>query len=227
MFKFFKITIIILFFSASIARAEMIDLPQGVTDQIPDDWHVFAAAKGSINEDKTPDYAVLIEKNQPENHTVKRFTVSYKAPYIEQNVADEWESDAAPRKLLVFGGLNDGTFVHVFSNDDWAERADFGGTFGDSFDGLEINRGSILLKAFGGSRERWYHIIRIRYEDRKWRAIGYTDGYYDSLTTDALDVDRNLLTYEVKITKFKDGEKIYDYWDVIVDTTEIYLTDHR
>lgn len=205
----------------------MIDLPTDVTDQIPDDWHIFAAAKGNLNEDSSPDYVVLIEKNQAEYHSVSRFTLSYDAPYIAQSVTDEWDSEAAPRKLLVFGGLNDGTFVHVFSNNDWVERGDFGGMFGDSFDGLEINRGSILLKAFGGSREKWYHIIRIRYENRKWRVIGYTDGYYDGLTTDALDVDRNLLTYKVKITKFKGGDKTVEYWDVIQDKTKIYLTDHR
>ncbi|MHA6534598.1 hypothetical protein [Paenibacillus sp. BAC0078] len=78
-------------------------------------------------------------------------------------------------------------------------KADEGGGWGDPFDSLIIDRGSVLVSDYGGSNWRWYNKYRFRYQNNDWFLIGATMGSYFTGTTtiDKSDEDDiNLLTGE-------------------------------
>lgn len=52
--------------------------------------------------------------------------------------------------------------------------SEHGGVFGDPFQSIKIENGTIVLKHFGGSREKWEYTHRFRYQDKKWALIGAT-----------------------------------------------------
>ena len=86
---------------------------------------------------------------------------------------------------------------------------DEGGVFGDPFQDIKIERGSILLEFYGGSNSRWYMYYRFRYQNDGWYLIGATKGsYLNTVTTmdNADEEDYNLLTGDYIIKKFEDGE---------------------
>lgn len=203
------------------------EINPNIESQIANGWHVIDMDTGDLNKDGLDDYVVMVENYKIGPNTTIRFSTPNKPPYIAIQKPDIWESAAAEREFMVFFSRSDGTAEHVFSHSDWVDRADYGGMFGDSFNGIDVNRGSILLYSYGGSREKWFSDIRIRYQENKWRMIGFTNGYYDGITNNEALFDRNLLTFKVKVTKRKDGDVIADYWDEITDKSKIYLTDSR
>lgn len=219
------IAVITMLFCTSALAFDNIRLPTAIATEIPTGWHVFASVKGELSKDELVDYAIIIEKNTDEPHKLTRFHIISVAPYINSHATFEEESFRAPRRLLAYIGLDNAQFVKKLDHSDWVERADFGGMFGDSFDGLEINNGSILLKAFGGSREKWQRSMRIRFQENNWRLIGLTDRMVDGMTLKSEEFDRNLLNYKVKVIKWDQDEKTEDYWDVIDDKTKIYLSN--
>ncbi|WP_019908823.1 hypothetical protein [Paenibacillus sp. HW567] len=148
---------------------------------IPAGWHILelikgepVIAEGDLNKDSIPDIATVIEKN----------------------VVDQ---TASPRSLLIaFGGKNDTYSISIIA-DNVILKADEGGVWGDPFDSLIIDRGSVLVSDYGGSNWRWYNKYRFRYQDNDWFLIGATMGSYFTGTTtiDKSDEDDiNLLTGE-------------------------------
>lgn len=146
---------------------------------IPAGWHILepvvgekAIAKGDLNKDGISDLATVIEKD-----TVK--------------------DEASPRSLLIaFGGKNN-TYTLSIIAENVILRADDGGVWGDPFESITINRGSVLVSDYGGSNWRWYNKYRFRYQDKDWFLIGATSGSYftGSTTMEQADEDDiNFLT---------------------------------
>lgn len=201
--------------------------------QIAGSWHLNDIAKGDLNQDGIDDYVLVVEADQAHRNFTRRFYYFSQPPYIDAQKANDWESEAADREFMVFLAQKNGEFEHVFSHGDWVGRADFGGVNGDSYGGIEIDNGSILLSAYGGSREQWHWNMRIRYQSGRWRVIGFSDGSFDRLppegqeTLDWDEYDRNLLTYKIHIKQEKAGLLVKDEWHDIADKTKIYLIDSR
>ncbi|UZW14626.1 hypothetical protein OSC52_01915 [Clostridium pasteurianum] len=87
-----------------------------------------------------------------------------------------------------------------------------GEAFGDPFESITIDRGSVLLSFYGGSNDRWFSSYRFRYQNNGWYLIGATLGsYYNPTTTrDNADTeDYNLLTGDYVFKKANDkGELV-------------------
>lgn len=198
-------------------------VPSDIAGQVAGAWEIIASAKGDLNKDKLDDYAVIIEKNDVSEQKLKRFYITNDAPYINSSAEDIWESTSQPRKVVVFFAQKNGQFEPVLMHSDWVERSDMGGVLGDSFDGLEIHNGSFLLKGFGGSRDKWLRTIRIRYQEDKWRMIGYTERQVNGRTLKVETYDMNLLSYKINIKKEDQDVETDNYWDVIADKTKIYI----
>lgn len=199
------------------------NLPANIEKTIPSGWHVFDVASGDLNQDEQTDYAIIIEKDTAEPHMVVRFFSFNLPPYINSHALDEYESSAAPRKILVYFGASDGSYTHTLTHSDWVERADFGGMLGDSYDGLKVENGAVVLNAFGGSREKWRRTVRVRHEAAGWRMIGLSEYWVDGMTLKSEFLDRNLLTYKIHIERHDQGTEMENYWDEIADKTKIYL----
>lgn len=164
---------------------------------LPEGWHVMedddgilppTVAIGDLNADGIPDVAAVIERNE------------------------DPECECAPRSLLLAFGRQDNTLELSIISDEVVLAADEGGVYGDPFDGIVIERGTLLVSDYGGSNWRWYNRLRFRYQDEAWCLIGYTTGSYFTGTTeyeDADEEDYNLLTgdYIIRQTN-EEGEVI-------------------
>ncbi|WP_340021744.1 hypothetical protein MHI24_22445 [Paenibacillus sp. FSL K6-1096] len=146
---------------------------QSIDALIPAGWHILepalgeqALAKGDLNKDGIPDLAMVIEK-------------------------DSVKGEASPRSLLIaFGGKNNTYSLSIIAKN-VILQADEGGIWGDPFDSLTIDRGSVLVSDYGGSNWRWYNKYRFRYQDQDWFLIGSTSGSYftGAATMDQADED--------------------------------------
>lgn len=206
-----------------LADADKVKLSPEILSQIPKGWHVFDQAVGDLNKDGRKDYVVVVENNQAELHYLEAIAFLDEPPYMNSSQSENWDSQAADRRFMVFFSQADDTFRHVFSNGDWLGRADFGGAFGDSHAGIRINNGSIVVLTAGASNTRWSEAIRIRHENEKWRIIGYTNENLDPFTIDRTKYDRNLLSYKIQMTEYKSDKLVKEVWDEIKDKTKIYL----
>jgi hypothetical protein len=102
------------------------------------------------------------------------------------------DKDKIPEKVVVFdtkreseSGMGTEREIHIYKkkNGDWklwnksigaVLPSENGGMMGDPFESLAIERGSIVIKHFGGSRQKWNYTHRFRYQNNGWELIGAT-----------------------------------------------------
>ncbi len=144
-----------------------------ISELIPNGWHILEKVEGDLNEDNINDIAVVIEGTS------------------------EVEEEAPNRELLIAFGNKDGTYILSTKAESAILRADEGGVWGDPFEGISIDRESILISFYGGSNWRWYGKYRFRYQDNDWYLIGATVGSFHTSTNEYTnEMDYNLLTGE-------------------------------
>ncbi|HBW36642.1 hypothetical protein [Desulfosporosinus sp. BICA1-9] len=146
---------------------------------IPEGWNIKSSAEGDLNMDSLPDIIAVIEK-------------------------DDDEDSSFPRILFVLVQDKDKSYTLTVKTATAIMRANEGGVFGDPFETISVDRGSILLSFYGGSNWRWYKQYRFRFQDDGWYLIGATLGSYFTGTTtkdDADEEDYNLLTGDYIIKK--------------------------
>ncbi|MEK5034294.1 hypothetical protein MKY96_22800 [Paenibacillus sp. FSL R7-0302] len=140
---------------------------------IPAGWHILepfqdekAIAEGDLNKDGIADVAAVIEK-------------------------DAGKDEASPRSLLIAFGSKNNTYTLSIIAKNVILQSDEGGIWGDPFDSLTIDRGSVLVSDYGGSNWRWYNKYRFRYQDHDWFLIGSTSGTYftGAVTMEQADED--------------------------------------
>lgn len=173
------------------------DIDTGIDAIIPEGWYIlkkmtgeFAIAEGDLNKDSISDIAAV----------------------IEESIDD---ADVAPsRALLIAFGSSNGSYTLSIIADRIVLKADEGGVFGDPFEDLSIDRGSVLVSDYGGSNWRWYNKFRFRFQDEDWYLIGATMGEYFNGThtqENADEEDYNLLTGDYIIQRTdENGEVILE-----------------
>ncbi|PSR13411.1 MAG: hypothetical protein DA408_17500 [Bacteroidetes bacterium] len=78
-----------------------------------------------------------------------------------------------------------------------------GGMMGDPFEGITIERGTIVITHFGGSRQKWTYTHRFRYQNERWELIGAS--VLAGAPCDAWDqYDYNLSTGKVEVAHTKE-----------------------
>jgi hypothetical protein len=76
--------------------------------------------------------------------------------------------------------------------------SDHGGMWREPFESVKIQRRTIVLKHFGGSRGTWSYTHRFRYQKGNWKLIGATIELNDRLCTDGSEkFDYNLSTGKI------------------------------
>lgn len=157
---------------------------------VPEGWEILkqgdesAIAEGDLNNDGIIDKAFVIEKKK-----------------------NDLSNEAAQRNLIIVFGNSDNSYSQSIIAKNAILRANEGGTFGDPFDGIAIDRGSVLLKFMGGS-DRWYRCFRFRYQDNGWYLIGFTENSYEAVgdSMECLQDDYNLITGDYAGDKLEDGK---------------------
>ncbi|OXM83312.1 hypothetical protein [Paenibacillus rigui] len=154
---------------------------------IPTGWHILekskdkpAIAEGDLNKDGIPDVAAVIEKT-------------------------ETTGGDSPRSLMITFGTGNGNYTLSIIADHVVLRAHDGGPHGDPFEDILIDRGSVVLSDFGGSRWKWSDKYRFRFQNNDWYLIGLTQTSYDGATAATDEDDYNLLTGDFIQTKTDSG----------------------
>ncbi len=164
---------------------------EDISSFIPRDWEILkqgdesAIAEGDLNKDGIIDKAFVVTEKTKNN-----------------------SSDyAAQRNLIIVFGNPDGSYELSITAKNAVLLANEGGTFGDPFDGIAIDRGSVLLKFMGGS-VRWSRCFRFRYQDSGWYLIGFTESSYEPVgdSMEVLQDDYNLITGDYIGDKLENGE---------------------
>jgi hypothetical protein len=175
-------------------------LPASVEAVVPDGWHINGeVARGDLNQDEIVDAALVVERDEGVEHIV--------AQRMSDGSIDNWDTNEAPRVLLVLFGSTSGGFSTTLVHSDIIFRADMGGVRGDPFQGVAIDRGSIVINEYGGSNVVWSEIERYRFRKNQWRLIGATSSSLYISTGQSKEIDKNYLSGKTKITLFKQ-EKI-------------------
>ena len=173
-------------------KAAAVDAPMdSISSFIPQGWGIlkqgdtFAIAKGDLNRDNIPDKAIIIEKEEKDL------------------------SNGAPQRnlMIVFGNANN-EYALSITAENAVLRADEGGTFGDTFVSIAMDRGSVVLKFMGGS-DRWGKWFRFRYQEDGWYLIGFTKNNYELVgnSIERLQNDYNLITGDC-IEETLEGSKV-------------------
>ena len=153
---------------------------QNIESLIPEGWQLIAKAEGDLNQDNLVDAAIV----------------------IEQDVENLFLDEAAPRALLIALQNDKGTYELSIRSDKAILKANEGGVWGDPFyEGLSVDRGSLLINFYGGSNWRWANTYRFRYQDDGWYLIGATLSNYWTVNGEGTTEDYNLLTGESKIKR--------------------------
>lgn len=163
---------------------------EGIASLIPDGWYVtekssggLAVVEGDLNSDGIDDKAFVIEeKLDPEKNP--------------------------QRDLIIAFGNEDASYSQSIRAEKAIMLRNDGGAFGDPFEDLIIDRGSIVLSFIGGSSERWYMNYRFRFQDEGWYLIGSTEGALVEVdkAMDNIEEDYNLITGDYVIRKLEDGK---------------------
>jgi len=159
-----------------------------IYELVPAGWSILekydgpVIVEGDLNKDEVADKVFIIEQNGDNN-------------------------EISQRNLLIAFGKKNGGYELSIEAEHAILNEDAGGTFGDPFDELKIDRGSILLKFMGGS-SRWSKIFRFRYQDAGWYLIGFTKDSYESLDDQIISLtdDYNLITGECLHDVLEDGD---------------------
>jgi hypothetical protein len=112
-------------------------------------------------------WGVLIEDDEPvtTEGDLNKDGITDVAMIIEQLKANTEE--APNRSLLIAFGTNDSYSLSIIA-DKVILKSDEGGVWGDPFESLSIERGSVVVSDYGGSNWRWYNKYRFRFQDNEW-----------------------------------------------------------
>lgn len=166
--------------SSEIGSTETSNISSDINSFIPKGWHILervkgqpAKVEGDLNNDGINDVAMVIEGTSTT------------------------QGEAAPRSLMILLGNKNKSYSLSVTAQKAVLLSNEGGVFGDPFENITIDRGSVLLSFYGGSNYRWFNSYRFRFQDNGWYLIGATIGsYYDATRTreNADTEDYNLLT---------------------------------
>ena len=162
--------------------------PQSFTDPgpppIPDRFKLISEAIGDLDKDEIPEKVAVFET--PEIDDLGAF----RELHIFKIKDDQWQLWHTAKGPVM--------------------QSESGGMMGDPFDGVTIERGAIVLKHFGGSREKWGDTHRFRLNESTWNLIGVTVSF-GAPCDQWSDFDYNLSTgkifYKKETQNCEDGEE--------------------
>lgn len=160
--------------------ASIPQIGKSVDSFVPSGWKVLKSTQGDLNKDGLSDIAAVIEKIGT-------------------------SSEASPRILFIAFGDSQGNYTSSVQSDKAILKSDEGGVWGDPFNEISVNRGSLLINFYGGSNWRWDKTYRFRYQNNGWYMIGATLTTSYTGTGESTKEDYNLITGDMIKTDTKPG----------------------
>jgi len=148
-------------------------------DFVPKGWVILKKATGDLNKDEQDDVAIVIQDQRqlPEG--------------------DDPMFTNLPRVLVVLLKTTEG-YTRSAQHNSFILKATEGGTMGDPFSDLFIQRGVLNINFMGGSRELWSYFYKFRYQKKEWYLIGLDEHSYDRGNGDFEEWSYNYLTSKAK-----------------------------
>lgn len=146
-------------------------------------WQSLQTIEGDLNKDGLKDAVIVIEDKDHKTD--------------DGSSCDKYKE--CPRSILILFQTKNGSYKLSIKSDKAILLAGEGGVFGDPFQKLKIDNGSLLINSYGGSNWRWSYSYRFRYQDNEWFLIGATSNNYFNVS-DCVDklIDYNFLTNKKK-----------------------------
>ena len=165
------------------------DLPESITQFIPENYSALNVAKGDLNLDSIDDIILVLKEDNEEETSL---------------IAE----DPVKRPLYILTGQPDKSFKFAEINDNVVYCVNCGGMMGDPFMGIVIKNGYFSVEHYGGSAWRWSRIVTFKFNrtEKKW--FLHKDGG-DSFHTSQLE------KVETKVKTVKDfGVVPFEEYDI-------------
>jgi hypothetical protein len=161
---------------------------KSVQSFVPKGWKILSMAEGDINKDSITDIAIVLKHKS------------------------ETSKNSTPRILLVLLGDSQGYVLQSFSKRAIMKLSE-GGSSGDPFSGMSIEKGKLIINHNGGNRLQWgySHVFEFRNENLYLISKSITEVHVSS--SQSLDLKVNLVSGRVlkKETDRKGEKKVKAY----------------
>lgn len=153
---------------------------ENIKDFTPKYWKLKATAYGNLDDDEADEAATVYEMPSVNDGDTEQVLAIFRK---ENGKWKLWNQTSAP--LLTSGS---------------------GGMMGNPFDGISISKKSIVIKHFGGSRDKWAYTHRYRFQNGDWFLIG-ASSYYGAPCDYDVKFDYNISTGDATYKKTKENCK--------------------
>lgn len=173
---------------------------RSIDDFVPKGWKLIDQAVGDLNKDGLPDIAGVIEEIL-DVHDYFNGCDENRILFVAFNKGNSKYKLSIQKNNIILTVYDGGFWGDPFV----ATRFDQYQHGNNQRTGIFVNRGSLLIKFYGGSSWRWSRIFRFRYQNKGWYLIGYDYEFYHTCNYKGQDnsVSYNYLTGK-KIEGFND-----------------------
>ena len=163
---------------------------ENIKDFTPKYWKLKATAYGNLDDDDAEEAVTVYEMPSIDDGDTEQVLAIFKK---ENGKWKLWNQTSAPIMSTQSGGM-----------------------MGNPFDGISISKKSIVIKHFGGSRDKWAYTHRYRFQNGDWYLIG-ASVHYGAPCDDDVKFDYNISTGDATYKKTKEN----------CDTGEIKVIDSQ
>jgi hypothetical protein len=167
-----------LFLTQSIFSGDFPELPEksnSLKSYIPQKWKILSEADGDLNKDGLSDKVMVIRSD-----------------------AEDKAKNNSPRHLIILFGIKGGEYKLILNITKPIMKKNEGGSGGDPFSGIYINKGYLLIEHYGGTGNlKWGMTYRYQYKKDDLYLIGKTLYSNKMNSRESLKKDVNLLTGKI------------------------------
>lgn len=169
---------------------------------LPSNYMIISYDTGDLNSDGEKDYSITVE-HLPGYSSYDRQTY-----------------------VLISDG--DKEFKVIKDNNNLAFGAAEGGVFGDPFTGVSIDEGSLSIRNYGGSSDRWAYEYKFSFLDSKLQLVESREIYHSSHTGCGTETVNDYLKSNSEVYSYSYEEEYDDLLlssESIDNTSEIYFDE--
>ncbi len=115
---------------------------------------------------------------------------------FDEHIEEMGSGVRGENRFLAVGFADKSGEIHLALNEQAIPCLDCGGVYGSPEITLASKNGVLIIDSYGGSTWRWWEEQKIRYENSKFKVIGYSESSSHTLTLATFEYDLNMNTLE-------------------------------